>query len=139
MYWPIGAPRIYAASSSKTSKNIIQVDDEAESRGAIEWGVNTQDLSSNPVRDNQNPLPEQLTPSILGIASAGQDIQNRLSTRSTSDFSDKLGDVVTQTKNKTILAIKVSRSGHLFAVVTATSLTIWQTKVRKTPSLDIFY
>ncbi|RAL65231.1 hypothetical protein DID88_001337 [Monilinia fructigena] len=37
MYWPIGAPRIYAASSSAASKDrIIQTDDDAESREPTE-------------------------------------------------------------------------------------------------------
>ena len=29
-----------------------------------------------------------------------------------------------------ILALRMSRAGHLFAVITATSITLWQTKVR---------
>ena len=31
-----------------------------------------------------------------------------------------------------VLALRVARAGHLFAVITATSITVWQTKV---PSL----
>jgi hypothetical protein len=29
-----------------------------------------------------------------------------------------------------ILALRVARAGHIFAVITATSMTVWQTKVR---------
>jgi hypothetical protein len=32
-----------------------------------------------------------------------------------------------------VLALRVSRTGHLFAVITATSITVWQTKVRRVP------
>lgn len=31
-----------------------------------------------------------------------------------------------------ILALRVSRTGHMFAVITATSITLWQTKVGTT-------
>jgi len=29
-----------------------------------------------------------------------------------------------------VLALRVARPGHIFAVITATSMTIWQTKVQ---------
>lgn len=44
---------------------------------------------------------------------------------------DKEKGFVTEQENENILSLKISRSGHLFAVITLTSLTIWQTKVGK--------
>ena len=71
MYWPIGAPRIYAASKKKRRYIQQRAGDEEED----EWG--NEDAS------------------------------------------------------KTILGLCVSRNGHLFASITETALTIWQTNVRK--------
>ena len=36
--------------------------------------------------------------------------------------------------SKTILGLRVSRSGHLFATITQTALTVWQTNVSESGS-----
>jgi len=57
------------------------------------------------------------------------DTQRRLSARNLTSLEEELEDDVGYAQNENILGLRISRTGHLFAVITATSMTIWQTKV----------
>jgi hypothetical protein len=70
-----------------------------------------------------------LTPITPGIKPVENDGQRRLSTRGLGSIKDKLEDFITQHEDENIISLKISRSGHIFAVITSTTLTIWQTKV----------
>ena len=133
MYWPIGAPRIYAATSSSTSqKHIVEVDDDAESRETTEGsgsvvedrGIDSEDRSEED-QEITSGLSTPVTPITPGIKPVEHDTQRR--------FSEKLlaheAGSFKATDKQPLLALRMSRSGHLFAVITTTSLTIWQTKV----------
>jgi RAB6A-GEF complex partner protein 1 len=143
MYWPIGAPQIYAATTSKvTTRKVFQDGEDAESHEATEseFLQNAQNPNLDAVRDDQNLLTEPQTPSTptpSGVT-VDQDSHKRFSTRNTSRLSDGSDDAIKQAEKEHILAIRISRTGHLFAVVTATSLTIWQTKARNIPSFGGF-
>lgn len=135
MYWPIGAPRIYAASSSAASEDrIIQTDDDVESREATEdsgSSINApNDESEEKVDDNQE-LPPGLTTPITPITPGIKPVEHDTYLHSPNRSSD--GDASCfppiRPENDPLLALRISRSGHLFAVITSTSLTIWQTKV----------
>ena len=69
MYWPLGAPRIYAANGSRTG------------RAGKKYGENDQEEKGK------------------------------------------------EKDASTLLGIRVSRNGHLFATISATTLMIWQTSV----------
>jgi hypothetical protein len=58
-----------------------------------------------------------------GIKPVELDHQRRFSTRS-NDIP-----VFESAEKQPLLSLRTSRTGHLFAVITSTSLTIWQTKV----------
>lgn len=47
-----------------------------------------------------------------------------------SDASSPDVDVPRVPVKDPILALRVSRAGHIFAVITKTSIVVWQTKVR---------
>jgi hypothetical protein len=134
MYWPIGAPRVYASSNSKTRKGqIFRPDDDADSHPDSGSEPNALISSSDTVRDANETASGFLTPSTpitLGIKPVENDGQRRLSARGLGSIEDKLEDFVAQPEGEHIISLKISRSGHLFAVITSTSLTIWQTKVR---------
>jgi hypothetical protein len=141
MYWPIGAPRIYAASSSRTPRaRVIQFDDDAESRETTEGSgslINAPSSASD-AQDEEDPrsgLLTPVTPVTPGIPKPVEydAAQRRLSARALGSLDEKLEDVITRAEGEHILALKISRSGHLFAVITATSLTVWQTKVCSFP------
>jgi RAB6A-GEF complex partner protein 1 len=140
MYWPVGAPRIYAASSSKTPKDRVhESDDDAESRETTEGSGS---LLNAPSIDSEGGLDEDgerrlsgvatpMTPMTPGIKPVEHESQPRPSARlaGQDESSPALGSI--QADKEPLLALRISRTGHLFAVITATSLTVWQTKVRR--------
>ena len=69
MYWPLGAPRIYAAAKKRRKIPEADEKDDDKEKGKVKEGA-------------------------------------------------------------AIIALRVSRNGQLFATVTATTLTLWQTSVR---------
>jgi RAB6A-GEF complex partner protein 1 len=136
MYWPIGAPRIYAASNKKAPKRqIIHSDDDAENHGNFaRRGSRASASRSSPhtAQDEDETASELVPPSTpltTGVGPVEHEAQRRLSTRSAVNPEDDLEDRIVQAEKSPILSLKISRSGHLFAVITSTSLTIWQTKV----------
>lgn len=132
MYWPIGAPRIYAASNSGQLKNrIFEPEDDAESRETTEGSgelLDTPSVSSGGLGEGNDALSGQetpLTPKTPGIKPVEQN-DGTLPILHNEDGSYFPG--MTEAKEP-LLALRMSRQGHLFAVITSTSLTIWQTKV----------
>jgi hypothetical protein len=138
MYWPIGAPRIYAASSSKASKDRVhESDDDAESRETTEGSgslLNAPSIDSG----GQDGYGERrlsisttpLTPTTPGIKPVEHDTQELASTRFIGQDGSGPAFGSTQADKEPLLALRISRTGHLLAVITSTTLTIWQTKVR---------
>jgi hypothetical protein len=137
MYWPIGAPRIYAASNQKEpNRQVFHSDDDADNHGNNERRSSraSASRSSSYAAQDEDELASELLPPLTpltpGIKPVEHDAQRRLSTRSTGNLEDDLEDRIAQAEKSPILSLKISRSGHLFAVITSTSLTIWQTKVK---------
>lgn len=140
MYWPAGAPKIYTASSHKTSRcRNVAFDDEIkphDSPGCLsnpqtnkekglfqpaQIDVNGQQHGTNsePVT---SPMPNFNVPLVRYVE---QDPNPRLSSiwhnieGMTYDYPDDLP----------LLSLKISRSGQIFAAITSISLTVWQSKV----------
>lgn len=131
MYWPIGAPRVYAASNRKPPRErLLESDDDAESRETTDGSGSLVDAPSNGSElgdENETPsgMSTPVTPMTPGIHPLEHDTQRYLSSRSIGQDSTISGP----TGKEPLLSLKISRTGHLFAVITSTSLTIWQTKV----------
>jgi hypothetical protein len=131
MYWPIGAPRIYAASNSRSQRDrIFESDDDAESRETTEGSGSlveapsfTTEERTEYEHDATSGVSTPVTPITPGIKPVEHDI--RFSTRLTGNETLVSGSA----EKEPLLALRISRTGHLFAVITSTSLTIWQTKV----------
>lgn len=138
MYWPIGAPRIYAATSSKASTDrVFESDDDAESRETTEGSGS---LLNAPSIDSEGGLEDDrerhisgaatpITPLTPGIKPVEHENQRHLSARFVGEDGSAPGFGSVQADNEPLLALRISRTGHLFAVITSTSMTIWQTKV----------
>jgi hypothetical protein len=134
MYFPIAAPRIYAASNNKAPNDRIhEFEDGIESHEISDNGgisADAQSASSElKVEDGQDerlstPVTP-MTPMTPGIRPVEHDSQRRPFPQfSSQEFA------FTGSPNKgPLLSLKISRTGHLFAVITSTTLTIWQTKV----------
>ena len=139
MYWPIGAPRIYAASSSKASRDrVLESDDDAESRETTDGSgslLNAPSIGSERGLDvdgerRLSGVTTPITPMTPGIEPVEHDTQRRLSTKFIGHDGSGPAFGSAQEDKEPLLALRISRTGHLFAVITSTSLTIWQTKVR---------
>lgn len=139
MYWPIGAPRIYAASSSKASRDrVLESDDDAESRETTDGSGS---LLNAPSIDSEGELDVDgerrfsgattpITPMTPSIKPVEHDTHRRPSAKFIGQDGSGPAFGSTQADKEPLLALRISRTGHLFAVITSTSMTIWQTKVR---------
>ncbi|RKF57907.1 RAB6A-GEF complex partner protein 1 [Golovinomyces cichoracearum] len=139
MYWPTGAPRVYSASSNKSSKNqTIDSNDEAkqyhESKGDDDFRKNISKFFFQKVKEikkgsQYEPESGSSTPATQdnctsSVKSIDQDCQSpHFSTRQNSEEIS-----CSYLDDQPLLSLKVSRSGHLFAVITSVGLTVWQTK-----------
>ncbi|KAH8663157.1 RIC1-domain-containing protein [Tricladium varicosporioides] len=129
MYWPIGAPKIYAASNSKIdTSRTYELEDDAESRETTDGSGSLLNAPSAGSEEEQEedlePLSTPMTPITPGIKPVEHDFQRGQSLRA----GDHDEGIFKSTEKEPLLALRISRTGHLFAVITATSLTIWQTK-----------
>ncbi|XWW93161.1 hypothetical protein V2A60_001090 [Cordyceps javanica] len=134
MYWPTGTPRIYATSSNRASGSRLYV---------------SHDDVSGPDEAEPKPVKEEngigATPPATPATPATPAIQS-------VEIGDGPFEPSSQNEQPTIplkdpvLALGVSRSGNMFAVITATSITLWQTKptvilavvVRSQSSLQLY-
>jgi RAB6A-GEF complex partner protein 1 len=102
MYWPIGAPRLYAAGKldlghAETNESDITVESTTDKI------ITAKETTSTHTRKASR------RPTLLRNANSGGAYGDDLS-----------GEIV---------GMKLSRNGHLFVTITATTLTVWQTKV----------
>ncbi|OTB19564.1 hypothetical protein K445DRAFT_313332 [Daldinia sp. EC12] len=139
MYWPIGTPRIYATTTSQVStKTNFTISND----GVSSITADTDSLSSSepppPVlleeKDKSAPdtylpplTPGLRTPATPAINSVEHDIYHDGSSFTSQQHPTGAAGSSIPTGDP-IIALKVSRTGHLFAVITATTMTIWQTK-----------
>lgn len=140
MYWPLGTPRIYATSSSRQPPfpRIVSHDglyrpnagEQKPETGSLllpSSATVQDDLGTSPlVPGGTTPLTPvtPVTPFTPGIKPIEHDYLEEKSPEYPSG-SAHAGVPL----HEPILALRVARPGHIFAVITATSMTIWQTKV----------
>lgn len=109
MYWPNGVPRVYAVNGP----NIAHVSDDvnregtgsslAEQRSSID-----SKESTDGVRDSEN----------------AEDQRDNLNPEERPAETD-----ASKWEQEAIGGLCVSRSGHMFATITESSLSLWQTRV----------
>ncbi|KFA47711.1 hypothetical protein S40293_08098 [Stachybotrys chartarum IBT 40293] len=131
MYWPIGTPRIYATSSSRAPAFKLYASHDGLQSPSADSDSTFASPSNLHVRsqlgpddvDNQPP-PTPITPLTPGILSIEQDDEasEAFPEAPSASHVDKVPS------SDPILALRVSRAGHLFAAITSTSITVWQTK-----------
>jgi RAB6A-GEF complex partner protein 1 len=149
MYWPLGTPRIYATSSSRQLGSLQQ---HTVSHDGLSTTMTTGRSEQRPDKlsllspgsaafqdgpgTSSAPLPATapltpvtpitpLTPGIKPVEHGYLDEDN---------FAPSPGPVPANLPlHDAVLALRVARAGHIFAVITATSMTVWQTKVWASP------
>ncbi|KAI0009090.1 RIC1-domain-containing protein [Xylariaceae sp. FL0662B] len=139
MYWPIGTPRIYATSTARASTKpdpLVSHDGIASSAATDSGSLlsvdsapsRAPDEKDTAIPDTATPLtPGLKTPATPAVNSVEHDIYHDGSGYSSQQFLAGSGGGNIPV-GEPIVALKVSRTGHLFAVITATTMTIWQTK-----------
>lgn len=136
MYWPIGTPRIYATSSSKYSTFQFLLSNDGLKSPSTETETNPRSppLPTSPFRHASSgahedgdllPPPTPMTPITPAIRPV--DHGDYMSRDSGESFPTS--EMPSIPVKDPILALRVSRAGHLFAVITKNSITVWQTKV----------
>jgi len=122
MYWPIGAPRIYAASKHELShKQTVTFDDGAEalaqeSNASLSInGACIQDRDGESAEQEPNGHPQS-----PGTSSKEFDGLKSDGTPQQGTDEDPGGEIV---------GLQVTRSGQMFTTITQSTLTVWQTKV----------
>ena len=145
MYWPIGTPRIYATTTSQApprptavvSEDGIDSGTAAAETGSLlsvdtalsrpDGGAGGSSSHSDPASDAPaatTPLtPPPYTPKTPAVNSVDHYFQND------SSGSNTDSGAVPFPSGEPVVALRLSRTGHLFAVITETTMTIWQTKV----------
>ncbi|KAK6865517.1 RIC1-domain-containing protein [Apiospora arundinis] len=139
MYWPIGTPRIYATSTNPApaqSKLLLSHDGldpavNADNRSLLsvdsalskptDDGSQSDATSEAPAAANQPP-PTPFTPRTPAVNSVEHDVFHDATAHYPQD------DSLSIPSGEPVLALRVSKTGHLFAVITETTITIWQTK-----------
>jgi hypothetical protein len=109
MYWPNGVPRVYAVNGP----NIAHVSDDVNRRGTSssleeERRYTDSKESTYGAHDSENPERR------------GNDLNPEVPP-SEADAS--------QWEQEAIGGLCVSRSGHMFATITESSISLWQTRV----------
>jgi RAB6A-GEF complex partner protein 1 len=132
MYWPIGTPRVYATSSNQASHLAVVVSHDGlpnpSSRSSPDQARSSL-LAADSIRPGQEDLdlPTPVTPLTPAVQSIEDDDHDGRGFAA-SPFRQVSASIPV---GDPILALKVSRIGHIFATITSTSITIWQTKVRE--------
>ena len=104
MYWPIGVPRVFAASSIDNASCHI---DGAGEFASIEFV--------------KSPFQAEVEPKAAPVGKAGD--RNANASRPTSSSTVDI-------KNKDeIIAADISRNSSVLVTITTTTLHVWQTKV----------
>jgi hypothetical protein len=129
MYWPIGVPRVYKANVPPPEAPI-----DYDSDGSAELVRNSLSLSNAPLEDpDQSGSAKGSTEDDDEGRKVGeQEVEDEESLPETSAHGGEkgMGDSALDEATRThILALRVARSGVLFATITRAELTIWQMKV----------
>ncbi|EJT81330.1 hypothetical protein GGTG_01313 [Gaeumannomyces tritici R3-111a-1] len=141
MYWPVGTPRIYATSASSQAPtfSFVVSHDGLPSPADLDPRPERPPLphaDSSSSHDGlappqPSPLlppgtpPTPLTPAIKPVEHALQHPDGATSYPAPPGAASTSLSLLL---SEPILALRVARSGHLFAIITATSMTVWQTK-----------
>jgi len=109
-YWPISSPSVFAATKHKSTEQLRVSNDGIEDgvrRGETNGGIGSQTQCKTSQHDGEETNEKDSV----------RTQQPRVPSQLVEDDID--GEIV---------AVRVTRSGHMFATLTRTTLTIWHTK-----------
>ncbi|KAI0995066.1 hypothetical protein K3495_g13115 [Podosphaera aphanis] len=126
MYWPVGATRIY--SSCRIQNQDVESDHDADSPTIDFNSIEAEAIleNANRVREENNPKTGLTTPKPAN--SIVQPVEQDRQRQHENSWEASKDTLQNDTDRESLLSLNISRSGHIFAVITSVSLTIWQTK-----------
>jgi hypothetical protein len=117
-YWPISSPSVFAATKeTSTHATAVSHDGADDADDATDGSVATLEERTESDRSAESEA---------GGRVGDQGLETQLHPQRPAQGEHVAEDDITGD----IVAIKVTRSGHLFATITRSTLTIWQTKAR---------
>jgi hypothetical protein len=133
MYWPIGAPRVYTAKTPPFTTPIDYNSDDSPDLVRTSVSDSSEAVETEP----SDSLKESTEDEDDGRKIGEKEVEDEESlpeiprnTHNGETLSSESGDAAEAESMSHIIALTVARSGLLFATVTRSDLTIWQTKVR---------
>ena len=111
-YWPISSPSVFAATKSANVERSHDGTDQALQNGQDD----ASEVESTDGTDDDTSATDSEVSTSLGAEQKAQQI-------------GVPGQFAEEDVHGEIIAIRVTRSGQLFATLTQSTLTIWQTKV----------
>jgi RAB6A-GEF complex partner protein 1 len=138
MYWPVATPRIYATTSQASSRSTVVLShDGADSATPGDDGslLSLDSAASKPTEGGPNETtsgqPTPTTPGLFSPRTPGINaVELDFPPDASAQSSEEHLETPTLPSGEPIISLKVSRTGHIFATITATTMTVWQTKVR---------
>jgi hypothetical protein len=132
MYWPIGAPRIYAATKHGLHSEQQTTSDDGSTtptlrNKSLDKGQNGDSGLDEDEKDEENreyaqPNGSKQKKPARRKSEVGVGKEASKSNGTSSDEAEK-------DPGGQIVGIAVARSGHMFITITSSTLTVWQTKV----------
>lgn len=132
-YWPFASPSVFSATKRTLAGRVQTSHDGAEPKGQEPHHGSTPDESSRSSSADSTEQKEGDESVRRGTREAEEKAPAERRPSQHHDTAHRAEDDV----SGEIIAIRVSRSGHMFATVTRTTLTIWQTKARF-PRLSLY-
>ena len=114
MYWPVGAPNVYALSKHATSPTKPTQSDDGLNDGTESSEPSSSGITAGNPAESDTEATQDRGPSLK--------VQNGQNGKVVGH-----GQTIVARESQ-ILAAKVSRSGSIFATITRSTLTMWQAK-----------
>ncbi|PKS07873.1 hypothetical protein jhhlp_006481 [Lomentospora prolificans] len=133
MYWPVGTPKAFATRNNIAPASIYVAHEQPSDIASPSGPGPSDSLQTSNLwgpatlqEDPKEPLPKTpitpITPAVRSIEHEYLEETERGPVFEREDVPETLST------KEPVLALKVSRTGHIFAVITSTTMTIWQTK-----------
>lgn len=132
MFWPIGSPRVYATSQRQLPRERHITSNDGVNSEAPPAAVNGKRHETAPAyADADAAQPKPLGDNAEHDAPVTQGPNGSAPQASSTTNGAVQGTDAETDVDGEIIALRVARNGQLFATITRSTLTIWQTKVRQ--------
>ncbi|KAK5163008.1 hypothetical protein LTR04_002826 [Oleoguttula sp. CCFEE 6159] len=126
MYWPIGAPRVYAASKQEPSRcRITNSHDGTDPAPSTD--LDSPPGTPTPVIGSKQASPNEISSDGHGSFEQGQSERLQESEPATPVAEEHVSPEAAQDGNtRELIGLRISRSGHIFVTITRSIITVWQ-------------